>query len=69
MSEELVFCPFCGSVDITIAANIPGDYMVNDVVWRYGQFENCLAEGPWDLSRSRAAEKWNTRVDKETNDE
>ena len=58
-------CPFCGGTNLYIEGgvfNANGDkgYYVGckDI--------NCTAEGPWDLGKSGAVEKWNDRTDNKT---
>jgi Lar family restriction alleviation protein len=63
MTDKLKPCPFCGGDILTIASQPNHSDPLMDVYWFFVQCQNktCMTEGPVDLGRSGAVEKWNER--------
>ena len=53
MMQQLKPCPFCESKEVELCHTKP--------YWVQCLNPDCGMEGPWDLGKSGAVEKWNTR--------
>ena len=59
--DKPIPCPFCSAQNVTVYDRYTNHYSVNGFFVGCGNMD-CLAEGPFDLSKSGAIAKWNTRA-------
>ena len=62
MTDELILCPFCGGGGAGYMDDVQYPDTPNERVWYAVTCGKCDANGAWDLGKSGAAEKWNTRA-------
>lgn len=62
MTDELKTCPFCGGGGAGYMDDVQYPDTPNERVWYAVTCGHCDANGAWDLGKSGAVEKWNTRA-------
>ena len=62
MTDELKPCPFCGGGGAGYIDDVQYPDTPHERVWYAVTCGKCDANGAWDLGKSGAAEKWNTRA-------
>ena len=62
MTDELKACPFCGGGGAGYIDDVQYPDTPHERVWYAVTCGKCDANGAWDLGKSGAAEKWNTRA-------
>lgn len=60
--DELKPCPFCGGGGAGYMDDVQYPDTPNERTWYAVTCGKCDANGAWDLGKSGAAEKWNTRA-------
>ena len=62
MTDELKPCPFCGGGGAGYVDDVQYPDTPHEHVWYAVTCGKCDANGAWDLGKSGAVEKWNTRA-------